>query len=123
MFSITGGDDRGRWRKCCCHSRRICQSDPVVIVGTGNFKPSCRTASGHPLPVVGTKVPVVELGNGDKMSMTFAVRERDGATGDSSRMVKAGHAVVLWPNEIFKRIGPSGSLFPSGQLKMNSFIR
>ena len=67
-------------------------------VGTRTFKPSYRTASGHQLPAVGSKVPVVELKNGDNMSMTFAVMDVTAPLAAVSRMVKAGHTMVLSPN-------------------------
>ena len=67
----------------------------------GNFKPSVWTASGHQLPVVGIKVPVVELENGDHMSLTFAVMDLTAPLAEASRMVKAGRAVVFSHDESF----------------------
>ena len=104
LFSILEPAQKfGRWRSSWTvaqvfHSRRTGPSDSVVTVGTRTFKPSYRTASGHQLPAVGSEVPVVELKNGDNMSMTFAVMDVTAPLAAVSRMVKAGHTMVLSPN-------------------------
>ena len=47
------------------------------------------------MPAVGSKVPMVELKNGDNMLVTFAVMDVTAPLAAVSRMVKAGHTMVL----------------------------
>ena len=63
--------------------------------GQDFFTPSYITASGHQLPVFGTKVLLVVLDNGEVMSVTFAVMNVTAPLAAVSRMVKASHTVVF----------------------------
>ena len=66
--------------------------------GNVNLQAFVQDSERTPVPAVGSKVPVVEPKNGDNMSMTFAVMDVTAPLAAVSRMVKAGHTVVLSPN-------------------------
>ena len=55
------------------------------------------------MPVIGTNVPVVELENGDTVSMTlFAVMNVADPLAAVRWMVKAGHTLAFSQNEILR---------------------
>ena len=82
---------RGPWRKSCCQQ--------IVTVVNGKLKDLAQNSERT--PVARAKVPVVDLENGNNMSMTFAVMNVTAPLAAVSWMVKTGRTVVCFPNESF----------------------